>query len=86
MASLMNKAKEMAGYAPENSQQTTATSASASANTRNTTTHAENQPQQSTFNENVFQQTETTKTGPVHHNEVLNKVDPRVHEHESTLS
>lgn len=82
MASLMNKAKEMAGYTPENSQQTAATST----NTRNTTTHVENQPQQSTFNENVFQSTETTKTGPVHHNEVLNKVDPRVHEHKSTLS
>merc|ERR1712169_100295 len=30
--------------------------------------------------------TETTKTGPVHHNEKLNKLDPRVKEHQHTAT
>lgn len=30
--------------------------------------------------------TETVKTGPVHNNEALNKVDPRVHEHKTTTT
>ncbi|KAG9254841.1 uncharacterized protein F5Z01DRAFT_673987 [Emericellopsis atlantica] len=30
--------------------------------------------------------TETTKSGPVHHNEALNKLDPRVHKHQHTAT
>lgn len=29
---------------------------------------------------------EAVKTGPVHNNEALNKIDPRVHEHKGTTT
>jgi hypothetical protein len=75
MASLINKAKEMAGLNGENQTQTTETH-----HAQTNSTHAPTQTHSQTpaFQENVFQQ--TTKTGPVHNNEMLNKADPRVHE------
>lgn len=78
MASIVNKAKEMAGYG-EN-QQTTSTYDTPTTSSTTTSANSQSQP---TFQENVFGQ-DTTKTGPVHNSEVLNRADPRVHEHHTS--
>lgn len=81
MASIVNKAKEMAGLTGENQTQTTETQ-----HVQTNSTHAPTQThsQAPAFQENVFQ--ETTKSGPVHNTEMLNKVDPRVQEQRTTYT